>query len=181
MCIEPLGVIIEHEDHLILDVNLRQPFRELDQIARSREWMALAHNHPGIKERQFYRNAEGLSEDVRYYGELMRAWAWERIGHLYPQVDVPPEQGGGRATVIAWIWARTVPSPDPAFSDVGVPIASSFLLSEKPGKEAWLEPVVDKKRKQVEFLVTGGSSADSIEKAKNSTKVGRAKFPMFAI
>jgi putative DNA methylase len=132
--------------------------------------------HPGIKDRQFYRNADGLSEDVRYYGELMREKAWERIGHLYPQVDVPPDQGGGKATVIAWIWARTVPSPDPAFSDVGVPIASSFLLSAKPGKEAWLEPVVDKKNKQVEFLVRGGSSAGAIEKAKNGTKVGRANF-----
>jgi putative DNA methylase len=72
--------------------------------------------HPGIKDRQFYRNAEGLAEDVKYYGEWMREKAWERIGHLYPQVDLPKEYGGGKATVIAWIWARTVPSPDPAFS-----------------------------------------------------------------
>ena len=72
--------------------------------------------HPGAKERHFYRNAEGLAEDVKYYGEWMREKAWERIGHLYPQVDLPKEYGGGKATVIAWIWARTVPSPDPAFS-----------------------------------------------------------------
>ncbi|MGO9772271.1 MAG: DUF1156 domain-containing protein [Roseiarcus sp.] len=132
--------------------------------------------HPGVKERQFYRNADGLSEDVKYYGELMREMAWERIGHLYPLVDVSPGQGGGEATVIAWIWARTVPSPDPAFSDVGVPIVSSFLLSAKPGKEAWLEPIVDKNRKRVEFRVNVGASADAIEKAKSGTKVGRANF-----
>ena len=71
--------------------------------------------HPGIKDRSFYRNAEGLAEDVKYYGEWMREKALERIGHLYPQVDLPKEYGGGKATVIAWIWARTVPSPDPAF------------------------------------------------------------------
>jgi putative DNA methylase len=76
--------------------------------------------HPGGKERNHYRNAEGLAEDVKYYGEWMREKAWERIGHLYPQVDLPKEYGGGKATVIAWIWARTVPSPDPAFSDVQV-------------------------------------------------------------
>ena len=64
--------------------------------------------HPGAKDRQFYRNAEGLAEDVKYYGEWMREKAWERIGHLYPQVDLPKEYGGGKATVIAWIWARTV-------------------------------------------------------------------------
>ena len=52
---------------------------------------------------------------MKYYGEWMREKAWERIGHLYPQVDLPKEYGGGKATVIAWIWARTVPSPDPAY------------------------------------------------------------------
>lgn len=83
--------------------------------------------HPSIKERSFYRNAEGLAEDVKYYGEWMRERAWERVGHLYPQVDLPKEYGGGKATVIAWIWARTVASPDPAFGGVHVPLASSFL------------------------------------------------------
>ena len=80
--------------------------------------------HPGGKERNHYRNADGLAEDVKYYGERMRETAFERIGHLYPQVDLPKEHGGGKATVIAWIWSRTVPSPDPAFGDVQVPIAS---------------------------------------------------------
>lgn len=90
--------------------------------------------HPGTKGRNHYRNAEGLAEDVKYYGEWMREKAFERIGHLYPQVDLPSEYGGDKATVIAWIWARTVPSPDPAFSDVQVPIASSFLLNSKKDK-----------------------------------------------
>ena len=71
--------------------------------------------HPGGKARVHYRNAEGLAEDVKYYGEWMRARAFERIGHLYPQADLPKENGGGKATVIALLWARTVPSPDPAF------------------------------------------------------------------
>lgn len=93
--------------------------------------------HPGPKERQFYRNAEGLAEDVKYYGEWMGKKAWEHIGHLYPQVDLPKEYGGA-ATVIAWIWARTVPSPDPAFADVQVPLASSFLLGTKPKKEVFI-------------------------------------------
>ena len=94
--------------------------------------------YPGTKERNHYRNAEGLAEDVKYYGEWMREKASERIGYLYPKVDLPSEYGGGKATAIAWIWARTVPSPDPAFSDVQVPIASSFLLSSKKDKEAWI-------------------------------------------
>lgn len=129
--------------------------------------------HPGAKERHFYRNAEGLAEDVKYYGEWMREKAWERIGRLYPQVDLPKEYGGGKATVIAWIWARTVPSPDPAFSDVQVPIASSFLLSTKVGKEAWVEPIVDKQAKTISYRIRHGGTKAEIAAAKEGTKAGR--------
>ena len=99
--------------------------------------------HPGTRDRNHYRNAEGLAEDVKHYGEWMREQAFRRIGHLYPQVDLPKEHGGGKAIVIAWIWARTVPSPDPAFGDVQVPLVRSFDLSTKKGKEVWVEPVVE--------------------------------------
>lgn len=129
--------------------------------------------HPGVKDRQFYRNAEGLAEDVKYYGEWMREKAWERIGHLYPQVDLPKEYGGVKATVIAWIWARTVPSPDPAFSNVQVPIASSFLLSAKVGKEAWVEPIVDKQAKTIAYRIRHGGTKAEIAAAKEGTKAGR--------
>ena len=129
--------------------------------------------HPGIKERHFYRIAEGLAEDIKYYGEWMREKAWERIGHLYPQADLPKEHGGGKATVIAWIWARTVPSPDPAFSDVQVPIASSFLLSSKPGKEAWIEPIVDRQAKTITYRIQQGGTKDELAAAKEGTKAGR--------
>ena len=98
--------------------------------------------HPGLKERNHYRNAEGLAEDVKYYGAWMREKAFERIGHLYPQVDLPKKYGGGKATVIAWIWARTVPSPDPAFAHVQVPLVRSFELSNAKGGRVWVEPVV---------------------------------------
>ncbi|WP_199258250.1 DUF1156 domain-containing protein [Paracoccus binzhouensis] len=129
--------------------------------------------HPGIKDRSFYRNAEGLAEDLKFYGEWMREKAWERIGHLYPQVDLPNAYGGDKATVIAWIWARTVPSPDPAFSDVQVPIASSFLLSSKPGKEAWVEPIVDRSTKTIAYGIRRNGTKAEIAEAKNGTKAGR--------
>ena len=129
--------------------------------------------HPGITERSFYRNAEGLAEDVKHYGEWMREKAWERIGHLYPQVDLPKEYGGGKATVIAWIWARTVPSPDPAFSDVQVPIASSFLLSSKTGKEAWIEAIVNRQAKTIAYRIRQGGTKAELAAAKEGTKAGR--------
>lgn len=129
--------------------------------------------HHGAKDRQFYRDAEGLAEDVKYYGEWMREKAFERIGHLYPQVALPREYGGGKATVIAWIWARTVPSPDPAFSNVQVPIASSFLLSTKAGKEAWVEPIIDKQAKTITYRIRHGGTKAELAAAKDGTKAGR--------
>jgi putative DNA methylase len=129
--------------------------------------------HPGPNMRSIYRNAEGLAEDVRYYGEWMREKAFERIGHLYPKIDLPEEHGDGQARVIAWIWSRTVPSPDPAFSDVQVPIASSFMLSTKKGKEAWIEPIVDRSAKTIKYQIRTQGDKDEIERAKKGTKSGR--------
>lgn len=85
--------------------------------------------------------ASGLAADVRYYGEWMKKEAFKRIGHLYPNVKVPKEQGGGEATVIAWIWARTVKCPNPACG-CEMPLASSFELSKKNGKEVFVQPII---------------------------------------
>lgn len=100
--------------------------------------------------------ATGLAEDVRYYGAWMREEAQKRIGHLYPPVEITEEMAkerpdlkalvGKKLTVIAWLWARTVKSPNPAFSHVDVPLASTFVLSSKEGKEAYVEPVVEEEK-----------------------------------
>ena len=87
-----------------------------------------------------WKGAQGLAEDVRWYGRWMRDEAEKRIGHLYPKARLPD---GSQATVIAWLWARTVKSPNPAARGAEVPLVSSFLLSTKPGKEAWVEIVPD--------------------------------------
>ena len=90
-----------------------------------------------------WKGAAGLAEDVRYYGQWMRDEAERRIGHLYPKVRLPKERGGGEATVIAWLWARTVQCPNPACG-ARMPLVRSFALSTKPGKAAWVEPQVDR-------------------------------------
>lgn len=89
-----------------------------------------------------YYGAQGLAADVKYYGQWMREEAFKKIGHLYPDVDLPAEKGGGKATVIAWLWARTVECPNPGCR-VKMPLVSSFKLSTKKGKEAYVEPVID--------------------------------------
>ena len=119
--------------------------------------------------------ATGLAEDVRRYGAWMRAEAEKRIGHLYPKVEITAEMAderpdlkpleGQQLTVIAWLWARTVKSPDPAFADVEVPLASTFILSSKAGKDAYVEPVVE--GKSYRFTVKIGTPPES---AKNGTK-----------
>ena len=100
-----------------------------------------------------WKGAAGLADDVRYYGKWMRDEAEKRIGHLYPKVKITggmvqerpdlKQYEGRELTVIAWLWARTVKSPNPAFANVGVPLASTFALSTKSGKEAYVQPVME--------------------------------------
>jgi putative DNA methylase len=92
-----------------------------------------------------WKGAQGLAADVRYYGKWMRDEAFKRIGHLYPKVELPKEQSGGEATVIAWLWARTVKCPNPVCG-CAMPLVRSFQLSTKKGKEAWVEPVIDREQ-----------------------------------
>jgi putative DNA methylase len=131
-----------------------------------------------------WTGAQGLAEDVRRYGHWMRKEAEKRIGHLYPKVKITKEMVDERSdlapylgrelTVIAWIWARTVKSPNPAFSHVDVPLASTFMLSTKKGKEAYVQPVIEGDGYRFEVKV--GKPEDT-EEAKKGTKLGRgAKF-----
>jgi len=116
-----------------------------------------------------WKGAVGLAEDVRYYGQWMRDEAEKRIGHLYPKVKLPLEYGGGEATVIAWLWARTVKCPNPACGAT-MPLVHTFVLSAKKDKQAWVEPVIDRSVQppQIHFNINSGSGA-----APSSPKIGR--------
>jgi putative DNA methylase len=127
-----------------------------------------------------WKGAQGLAEDVRYYGQWMRDEAEKRIGHLYPKVEITPEMAqerpdlakyvGKSLTVIAWLWARTVKSPNPAFRNVDVPLASTFMLSTKPGKEAYVQPVIE--NGGYRFTVKVGKPKDA-EGARLGTTAGK--------
>jgi putative DNA methylase len=130
-----------------------------------------------------WSGAQGLAEDVRYYGKWMRDEAEKRIGHLYPKVEITPEMVQERPdlkkyteqklTVIAWIWARTIKSPNPAFAHIDVPLASTFMLSKKAGKEAYIEPVIES---DCYHFTVRASKPQNAERAKNGTKLARANF-----
>lgn len=119
--------------------------------------VSLQHSRQSAKKNELDLGREwpggtGLAEDVRYYGAWMREEAQKRIGHLYPPVEITADMAkerpdlkplvGKKLKIIAWLWARTVKSPNPAFSHVDVPLASSFILSSKEGKGAFVQPVV---------------------------------------
>lgn len=127
-----------------------------------------------------WKGAQGLAEDVRYYGRWMRDEAKKRIGHLYPDVKITAKMAkerpdleplvGEKLTVIAWLWARTVASPDPAFAGIHVPLVSSFWLSTKKDKQTWVEPVV--KGKSYRFEIRTGKPKDP-DAVAAGTKLGR--------
>jgi hypothetical protein len=117
---------------------------------------------PGVAEEQSsWLRAEGLAADVQHYGQWLRDEAEKRIGHLYPKITAP---GGTEHTVIAWKWARTVISPNPA-NPIETPLVNSWWLSKKKGKEAWVKAtVVDG---QVQYEVQ--HNADGPKKGEDGT------------
>ena len=145
--------------------------------------VSLRHSRQGAKKKHLdldrqWPGATGLAEDVRYYGAWMRDAAQTRIGHLYPPVEITLEMAkdrpdlkplvGQKLTGIAWLWARTVKSPNPAFSHVDVPLASTFILSIKVGKEAYVQPVLEAGRYR--FTVKMGPPPPE---AKGGTTAGK--------
>lgn len=140
-------------------------------------WRAKSQGERSLKK---WGGAQGLAEDVRYYGQWMRDEAEKRIGHLYPKIEVTVTMAqerpdlkkyvGQKLTVIAWLWARTVKSPNPAFAEVDVPLASTFMLSTKVGKEAYVEPVIEDGGYR--FNVKVGKPKDA-EAAKSGTSAGK--------
>ena len=140
--------------------------------------------NPDRDDHMAWKGAQGLAEDIRYYGKWMRDEAESRIGHLYPKVRVTEAMAAARPdlkpyagkelTVIAWLWARTVASPDPMLRGVHVPLANSFVLSSKKGKESIIVPVVDQENGSYNFAVKpNGVKADELAKAKLGTKAAR--------
>lgn len=126
---------------------------------------------------QSWRGTHGLAADVRFYGKLVLERARERIGNLYPRVKLPKEQGGTEARVIAWIWARTVASPNPATRGKHVPLLSTRMLSTKKGQTAWLDLVRDCSAVDgwAPHVRSGTLTPEIAAAAKFGTKAGKAQ------
>ncbi len=119
-----------------------------------------------------WKGAEGLAEDVRYYGKWMRDRALARIGDLYPQAQLTDNS---RGTVVAWLWARTVKSPDPAAMGAMVPLVSSFILSNKEGRKVCVRPVLDPSAPDGwRFEVSSGILSENEEAVLKKGTIGRS-------
>lgn len=129
---------------------------------------AVHPDQPGATALGTWPGSTGLAADVRYYGLWMRDRAAARIGHLYPDVELPAEYGDGRATAISWLWTRAVRCANPACGAT-MPLASSWWLSKKKTRRSWLTPVIDDGR--VRFEIDGGTG-----EPPRPPKHGRAKF-----
>lgn len=131
-----------------------------------------------------WSGTKGLAEDVSRYGAWMRAEAEKRIGQMYPKIEITSDMATGRkdlkplvgqkVTALAWIWARTVKSPNPAFSHVDVPLASTFMLSSKSGKEAYIEPIIEED--QYRFIVKTGKPHDPTVTSSGTKSARGANF-----
>ncbi len=144
------------------------------------EWTSKSEGEKGLR---LWKGPQGLAEDVHYYGQWLRTEAVKGIGHLFPNVEVTAEMAaerpdlkpyvGRKLIVVAWLWAHTVKSPNPAFAEVDVPLVSSFILSPMAGKETWVEPVIE--GDGYRFTVKVGKPRNS-EAAKKGTKLSQGAF-----
>tara|TARA_B100000242_G_C43053858_1_gene492641 strand:- start:202 stop:3111 length:2910 start_codon:yes stop_codon:yes gene_type:complete len=127
-----------------------------------------------------WKNSEGLAEDIKFYGNWMTNELNKRIGDFYPKLKINNLMVSSRPDlkpyldkelkIICWIWARTVKSPDPFYSNVEVPLVGTFILSDKKGKEAYIKPIIS--GQEYTFEVKTGKP-DDLKKAQSGTKVAR--------
>ena len=213
-----LGIEARASDLNPVAVLINKAMIEIPQKFIGRPPVSLYQSCQGAKKNELdldrqWPGATGLAEDVRYYGAWMREEAQKRIGHLYPPVEITAEMSeerpdlkpllGQKLTSIAWLWARTVNSPNPAFSHVEVPLATTFILSSKVGKEIFVQPVIkgdqyhfkikvgmpppEARRgtkaegKGAEFFCLLSGSPISGQHIKNEAQAGRMGFRLMAI
>ena len=132
----------------------------------------ISHKEAELGQTRRWTGAEGLAEDVRYYGKWIHSEVSSRLGRYYPGAK---SADGRTGIVVAWLWARTVKSPDPRAAGAMVPLASSFILSNKEGRKVWVDPTIDDKAQDgYRFDVKSGVISKEEEiRARKGTKAGR--------
>ena len=120
-------------------IELPPKFRNRPPINPDADPMGVTTPKNKFQKNRGWRGAAGLADDIRYYGRWMREEAHRRVGRFYPKVRL---EDGGEATAIAWLWARTVPCPNPVCG-AAMPLMRTFQVSKKKRNEHWIRPVVE--------------------------------------
>ena len=126
-----------------------------------------------IQRQTHYTKSELLSNDMKYFAEELYQNFQRRIKPFYPNITTSLNGKSEKLTIFSWIWAKTVPSPDPAYSDCYVPLASSFMLSAKKGKKVCIVPEIDKWTKKITYQIQYDPDEQQTIVAKNGTKLSR--------
>ncbi len=144
----------------------------------ARKRRQLAHGH--------WKGAQGLAEDVRYYGQWMRDEAEKRIGHLYPKVEITAEMAKERPDLKPYVGPQAHrhrlalgahgEKPEPGVRAGGRAARLDLHALHQGGQGGYVEPVIEDGGYR--FTVKVGKPKDA-EAAKNGTKlVARGKLPV---
>ena len=124
--------------------------------------------HPGKAKHGAYIGAQGLAEDVQFYGEWLENQALKLLADAYPQTE-------SGEIPFAWIWVRTVKCPNPACS-CHVPLGSSYILSKSKNAAYWAEPVSE--NGELHFHIHEGECPKDKESNKVSGNGARFRCPV---
>jgi putative DNA methylase len=147
-----LGLSSYASDLNPLAVIISKAMIELPYAARSSSSACPSGTHNQQLLADDNKGPAALAEDVRHYGQAIHRACIEKLSQHYPAATITEEEAadcpsleplvGTRLPTITWIWARTVRSPSPAFGHIHVPLISTFWLSDRKGREVYLEPLV---------------------------------------
>ena len=106
---------------------------------------------PDVEITETEYRANPLMTDVKYWGAWVLVTARKELGRFYPDVS-------GRKP-LAYIWAETVPSPDPTIK-AEVPLLSSLWLSKTTKATVALRLVLSPQSGKCDFEVVRGQDID---------------------
>ena len=133
-------------------IELPPKFHDQNPVNPNADPMGMFTGTGRNKTRAPWKGTAGLAADIRYYGAWMREEAHKRIGHLYPKAQLPD---GTSATVVAWLWARTVPCSNPACG-LQMPLVKPFSCQKRKGNEHWINRC-DRKSNTISWVVQTNS------------------------
>lgn len=129
--------------------------------ARFKDCPPVSQSSPILNPPTSWFGTLGIAEDIKYFGAMLRDHVLKKVGHQYSDIRVTEEMVVGRPDLrellgkeirpIAYLWARTVKSPNPAFAHVEVPLIATYILSTSGEQSIYVVPRVEGDHYQFEI------------------------------